>query len=108
MLLNCSYLVFVHCFYSLLNVAHELYAGPGMIWTKEFPHLQMIPDLMFLRTMLSLHLTLVLGIRMKKHVAVITRTRLYLKVENFIIGRPFSLFIFEAFKAQMSVIRELL
>lgn len=49
------------------------YVGQGMMQTKEFPHLQMILEFVFLRSMSQLRLNLAHGLLMRKHVAVTTR-----------------------------------
>lgn len=56
-----------------------------MMGTKKLPHGQMIQDFAYLRTMsrLQLHLNLLLGLLMRKHVAVITRIPHCLRVGNF-------------------------
>lgn len=76
----------------ILNFILVSWAGQEMVWTKELPHMEMSQDFLILRRIWQLHLNLVPGLQMTKHVVVITRTPQGWRVQNLLRGNSAELF----------------
>ena len=76
----------------ILNFILVSRAGQEMVWKKELPHMEMSQDFLILRRIWQLHLNLVPGLQMTKHVVVITRTPQGWRVQNLLRGNSAKLF----------------